>query len=131
MDTKNKFIGSGIIFPIELNQYGRPDIISNNALIKASLNMILKWRIRTRYFNEAFGSRIEDILEEPDDSIAKALLTLFINESIIKWEKRVDVHRIDLVDAGENRIDARLFYRIKNTKDEDIMIFPFYKNINY
>jgi len=131
MDTKNKFIGSGIIFPIELNQYGRPDIISNNALIKASLNMILKWRIRTRYFNELFGSRIEDILEEPDDSIAKALLTLFINESIIKWEKRVDVHRIDLVDAGENRIDARLFYRIKNTKDEDIMIFPFYKNINY
>jgi len=52
MSTKNKFIGSGIIFPIILNQYGRPDIISDKELIKASINMILKWRIRTRYFNE-------------------------------------------------------------------------------
>ena len=131
MSTKNKFIGSGIIFPIILNQYGRPDIISDKELIKASINMILKWRVRTRYFNEAFGSRIEDLLEEPDDSITKALLRLFINESIVKWEKRVDIHRIDLVNAEPNRIDARLFYRIKNTKDEDLMIFPFYKTINY
>jgi len=131
MSTKNKFIGSGIIFPIKLNQRGRPEIIGDKTLIEASITMVLNWRIRTRYFNEAFGSRLEDILEEPDDSITKALLRFFINESIAKWEKRVDIGKIDLFSPGPNRIDARLFYRIKNTKDEDVMIFPFYKSINY
>lgn len=131
MSTKNKFIGSGIIFPIKLNQRGRPEIISDKTLIEASITMVLNWRIRTRYFNEAFGSRLEDILEEPDDSITKALLRFFINESIAKWEKRVDIGKIDLFSPEPNRIDARLFYRIKNTKDEDVMIFPFYKSINY
>lgn len=129
--TKNKFIGSGMIFPIVLNEYGRPDIISNMDLIRASILTILNWQIGTRYFNETFGSRIEDIIEEPDDSISKSLLRFFIEESLVRWEKRIDVMKIQLLSPEPGRIDARLFYTIRNSKTEDVMIFPFYKNIKY
>lgn len=131
MDVKNKFIGSGMVFPITLNADGRPNIVNDLTLIQSSIKVILNWSIRTRFFNELFGSRIDELLEEPDDSISHSLLKFFIQESIGRWEKRVIITNIELHNREASRIDARLFYNIRNTKIEETMVFPFYKNIKY
>lgn len=130
-EVKNKFIGSGMVFPIEINAQGRPDIIKDEKLIRSSINIILNWFWGTRFFNELFGSRIEEIIEEPDDSISKSLLRFFIKESLVRWEKRIVVNNIQILNNNPTRLDARLFYTIRNSKIEDTMIFPFYKNIKY
>ncbi len=129
--SRNKFIGSGIIFPIEIGNNGRPEIISDITLIRSSVKIILAWVLGTRYFNEAFGSRIEELIEEPDDSVSKSLLRHFITESLNKWEKRIVIKGVQLTNAGVGKIDVMIYYSIRNSKIEDTMIYPFYNQIQY
>lgn len=130
-EVKNKFIGSGMVFPITLNTEGRPNIVKDTTLIQSSIKIILNWAVRTRFFNELFGSRIEEVLEEPDDSVSQSLLKFFIQESLGRWEKRIVINNIEISNSEPSKIDARLFYNIRNTKIEETLIFPFYKNIKY
>ena len=52
MEAINKFIGSGLIFPIELNEHGRPDTVNDIRLIRSSILNIINWPTRIRFFNE-------------------------------------------------------------------------------
>ena len=96
MDAITKFIGSGIIFPIELNAYGRPDTVNDIRLIRSSILNIINWPTRIRFFNERYGCRIEECLEEPDDSISISLIKHFIAESLSIWEKRIELLPSDI-----------------------------------
>lgn len=131
--AQNQFIGSGIIFPLEIDSNGRSVVRDDISLIKASINHILNWPKNLRFFNEGFGSRLEDLLEEPDDSISRSLAKYFIYESIRDWEKRVELKPsdIEVLDSNETIINLKIVFRLRNTKIEETMIFPFYKNINY
>lgn len=131
--ANNQFIGSGIIFPLEINSNGRSVVRDDISLIKASINHILNWPKNLRFFNESFGSRLEDLLEEPDDSISKSLAKYFIYESIRDWEKRVELKPsdIEILNSDETVINLKIMFRLRNTKIEETMIFPFYKNVNY
>lgn len=124
----NIFIGSGIIFPIELNESGRPDWVDDIRLIKASIQNILYWPSNTRFFNEKFGSRINELIEEPNDSIAKSLLNTFVKEAIANYEKRVTISKVDIISADDFTVNIRLRFYLRNTKIEETMIFPYYKN---
>ena len=132
MTTINKFIGSGITFPIELNSKRGPVVYNNTKLIECSIANILNWPMRMRWFNEEFGSRIEEILEEPDDTVSRTLLREFIREALRKWEKRIVVKDIiTLPPKYLGRIDVSITYQIRNTKIEETIIYPFYKELIY
>lgn len=132
MATKNKFIGSGLIFPIELNDKGRPDIVSDIRLIRSSILNIINWPTQTRFFNETYGCRLEECLEEPDDVISLTLAKFFISESISKWEKRVELlpSGVTVLESTPGIINLQLRYVLRSTKIEETFIFPFYKEIN-
>lgn len=122
------FIGQGITFPITINEFGRPNIESNTEIIISSIKNILYWDINQRWFNEEFGSRIERILEEPNDVISEALLEHFIEESLMKWEKRITVKQINILRKPEG-VDVRLTFIINTTNNIETYIFPFYNYI--
>lgn len=131
MEVVKHFIGGGIIFPMVIEK-GRVPIHSDKYLLRASILHILNWPKNHRYFNEQFGCRIEECLEEPLDNITKSLLELFIKESINKWEKRIVIKQIEFKeDIDRATLYVRLVYNIRNTKLEDTYIFPFYRNIKY
>lgn len=129
--VKNKFIGSGLVFPIIINGEGRAVITDDITLIRSSIFIILNWVTRTRYFNELFGSRIEEVLEEPDDSVAQSLIRQFTREALDKWEKRIILQHTEIQHDKTGRINLRLTYSIRNTKVEETYIYPFYKEIIY
>ena len=133
MDSKNKFIGSGIKFPIELNSFGRPDTHNDITLIHSSILNIINWPTRVRFFNEKFGCRIEECLEEPDDSISISLIKHFIAESLSIWEKRIELlpSDIKILNSTPSVINVQIRFFIRNTKIEETFIFPFYKEIIY
>ena len=133
MDAITKFIGSGIIFPIELNAYGRPDTVNDIRLIRSSILNIINWPTRIRFFNERYGCRIEECLEEPDDSISRSLVKHFIVESIQEWEKRVELYSsgIKVLESTPTVVNFQITYTIRNTKLEETFIYPFYKDITY
>lgn len=123
-------IGSGIIFPIEINNEGRPDYINDTRLIVSSINMILGSSKNVRYFNENFGSRIHELLHEPNDSVATTLLEYFILEALSTYEKRIVLQSVRVVSYNLSVVNILLKYTITNTKVEDTLIFPYYKNIS-
>lgn len=129
--TINKFIGSGIVFPIEINTLGRPDYHNDIKLIRASILNILNWPQRIRFFNEKFGCRIEEVLEEPDDAVSQSLIRHFVRDSIDLWEKRVELIDIEIDGDTPTVIKLKILYRIRETKHEESFIFPFYKQISY
>ena len=133
MSSNNKFIGSGIIFPLQLDDGGRLKVDNTIELINASIKNIINWPERTKFFNEAYGCRIWELLEEPDDSLTKSLAKQFITDSINQWEKRVELvnSNIKVVGINQSSINLSITYRIRNTKIEETFIFPFYKEINY
>jgi len=130
-DTVNKFIGSGMIFPIELDNSGKPPIYNNIKLIRSSIINILSWPKRTRFFNEHFGSRIGEVIEEPNDNISNSLIIHFVTDALQTWEKRIELVSLDIDDEKPGVVFLKIVYRIRETKIDDSFIFPFYKQIIY
>ena len=125
----NKFIGTGIVFPIVVNADGNVDIVDGIPLLEASIKTILYWPQSQRFFNAAFGSRLFQVIEEPNDLVSKVLIRAFIIEAINNWEKRVIVKDLNLVRSNDTTIILELTYIIRSTNTEQAMTFPFYKNI--
>lgn len=128
--AKDIIIGSGIVFPITLNTEGRVPIYNNVELIRSSILIIINWVKDSRFFNEEFGCRLEEVLEEPNDLHSISIARMFIKEALEKWEKRItiDIRDIDIMSAGTN-IDIQIKYLIKASNEEDTFIFPYYRNI--
>ena len=127
-----KFIGSGITFPLQIEK-GSVVVKSDFSLIRSSIGIILNWQIGTRFYNERFGSRIWECLEEPNDNVVKALLSHFIIESLTLWEKRIELKNNSLIytKVSHDKINITLTYRLKNSNIEETYIYPFYKEIIY
>lgn len=129
MTALEKFLGKGIIFPIQLTN-GKPDLTSGPDLIKASLFTILQWSFGTRWYLGEFGSKVEELIEEPNDIVLQGLMKHYIIDAISKQEKRVELISAVIQSMSYNRVDIKLTYRITNSKIEDTMVYPFYRQIN-
>ena len=125
----NKFIGSGITFPILLNDSGRPDLTNGIELIISSMTLILNWPTNTRFFNEKFGNRLEELLDEPNDGVTRSLLNTFVRNALLQ-EKRVVVNKVDIYDYDNYRVNIRINFKIRDTQIEETLIFPYYKTIS-
>lgn len=126
----SKFIGSGILFPIKLSEAGRPDFVSNMSLIICSMKIILNWPRNIRFFNELFGTRNWECLEEPNDGITKSLLRTFSKDGLEKYEKRIEVLDVSVQSHDRYKVNLLISFRLRNTKIEETLIFPYYKIIS-
>jgi phage baseplate assembly protein W len=124
------FIGSGISFPIQLNN-GKVVVSSGFELIRSSILMILGWPVGTRFYLSEFGSKLEDLLEEPNDDILKQIIYTFVVDPITVWEKRITLVDVSLEDVTQTKLNLRMTYRILNSQTTDTFVFPFYRNIVY
>lgn len=133
MDATNKFIGSGLIFPIQLDSLGRATVDNGYELLRTSIVHIMAYPKDTRWFNEKFGARLWEVLEEPNDLIGVSLVKTFVLESIRIWEPRVELLEVTVLTgtATLEKIDIQLTYRIRNSKTKDTFIFAFYKELIY
>ena len=125
-------IGIGIIFPITINANGSVELYSGWPLISSAIRTLLAFHIGTRFFQGEYGSRMDDLLEEPSDQIIKDLIETFTRDALEKFEKRVVVNNINAVQDLNHpeRWEVKLHLRIANTHQEEIMVWPFYTRIN-
>lgn len=125
----DQYYGSGIIFPIELTSTGLPIIRKGAELIKPSIRTILTWPQNKRIFLNQFGSRLNELLEEPNDELLKGLINFFVRDSLETWEKRIDVIDVQISRKEPEELEVSVTYQNKITGLEDVMTFPFYKTI--
>lgn len=123
------FLGTGLSYPIELEN-GKPVVSKGKALITSSIKTILSWVLGTRFFLGEFGTRIYDLLEEPNDTVANDLLEAFIKEGLTKWEKRITVSGVKVSQTENNKL-ATIIYSINGLPGLETFIWPIYSEIKY
>lgn len=122
------YIGNGLTFPFEL-QNGRGVIKSGYDLIRSSIRSILSFEIGRRFYLGEFGSRLNDMLEEPNDEVVHNMINVFVVDAITTWEKRIQSISTTIESIDYDKIQVRLVYRVVNAQNSDSFIYPFYKQI--
>jgi phage baseplate assembly protein W len=118
---------SGLIFPVKLLD-GHHVFTQDLDLIKASIKIILSWPLKTRFFNGDFGSRIYEVIEEPNDDILITIVRRFIIDSISRWEQRIELVSMDILRPEVSKLTVNLVYRIKDLDIQDSLFYTYYIN---
>lgn len=117
----------GLVFPIILSS-GKHTISDDLDLIKSSISTIVSWPLFTREYEDDFGSRIYEALEDQNDEVLMTLIKQFIIDAITKWERRIELQRMVFERPNNERLIVNLTYRIKDLNIEDILRYTFYTN---
>lgn len=92
-------IGIGAIFPIELKennqgQTGWYPVYGDSKLIEENIKALLLYEIGQRLRQEDFGTKLIEVLEEPNTSALSFLVREYIMQALAKYESRVVVTKI-------------------------------------
>lgn len=116
MDSSKIILGSGISFPLVLDHLGKVVIDDHEVLIERSIRAILSWPTSTRPFTPPFGSRIWEVIGEPNDTITESLVKLFIIEAINTWENRISLLEVNVNKPDSHILNIELVYLINSTQ---------------
>lgn len=128
------FLGKGLRFPFAFARRSGGAQVStvtstDHAHIHESILQILGTRPGERFMNPEFGSRLKDLVFEPNDSVLKGLIRHYVIDAIERWEKRVYVTDVSFDDSPEavdaNGIPVRISYRVIDTQVEGNLVWPF------
>lgn len=127
----DKFIGKGLTFPIELDQYGKAVLKNGLELLESDLKVLMNWPYGTRFFEESYGTKLEEFLEEPNDVILQTEINHFVTEAIRTWEKRVVVGRVEYTRIKDaTGVYIKIPCGIAKTKFASTFIVPYYSVLN-
>jgi len=102
---------NGLFFPVVFDN-GRvvyPGLMDS---LDASLRHIFSWPYGTRYFNPAFGSRIEAMLGRGVTPELMTSIKMDIRTAIEAWETRLIISSL-IIESIEDRVSVKLEARIK------------------
>ncbi len=128
------FLGKGLRFPFAFQKRSGGAQVStvtsmDHAHIHESILQILGTRPGERFMNPEFGSRLKDLVFEPNDSVSKGLIRHYVIDAIERWEKRVYVTDVTFDDSPEtvdaNTIPVRISYRVIDTQVAGNLVWPF------
>lgn len=93
-------------------------------LIKSSIQMILQTRLGERVMLPEYGSRLAELLYEPNDSVLVSLAKRFIVDALARWEPRIKVLG-SIILANENEMQININYEISLLGVEDSITLIF------
>lgn len=125
------YIGKGITFPIEISSLGGPVIKTGFDLVNSSIKNILMWPRNQRIFLSQYGSPLSLLVEEPNDILLSSLASNFVTNTLKKWEKRITIIEVRVVNISAEKLDISLTYKLTKSNLEETFVFPFYRNIIY
>ena len=124
------YLGQGLAMPLVLRQ-GAVDTISDIPLIEQSIITILNTPKGSRFFLPEFGSRLKELLFEPNDDVLQDLLRFFVFEALRDWEKRAEFVDIVFDKPSEDVLNCEIKYRILQSNEINSFIYPFYRQLKY
>jgi len=124
-----RYLGNTITYPLNLVN-GKPTIANSQRSIEQAILAILNTDKGSRFFLPEYGSRLSELLFEPNDEVLTSLIRQFIFEAIQQWEQRVKFLGVSF-DIAEDVVNCTISYRIVATSESLSFIFPFYRKIIY
>ncbi|MBQ9712706.1 MAG: GPW/gp25 family protein [Bacteroidales bacterium] len=125
-------IGKGWSFPPHFTKAGCVEMTSGTEEIEGSLAAIFSTRIGERLFRPDFGCDMEEYQFTPMDSSSASKLRRTIEKTVRKYEPRIDVVEVGLegTDFQEGKLRISIKYTLKDSYDNDNIIYPFHYENN-
>ncbi len=121
-------IGKGWAFPPRLGPHGQIELVGGAAEIEQAILMILRTSPGQRVMRPEFGCGLQDLVFMPNNSQTANQIRRTVRLSLGRWEPRIQDIEVDVQPDPDD--DARLLidirYRIKATRDQRSLVYPFY-----
>ena len=130
MAITKSFLGTGWGFPPSFsNTTLQVGMLSDEADIQSSLEILLTTRQGERPMRPDYGCNLDELLFEPLTTTFKTYIKDLIATAILYYEPRIIVNKIGLDDTGEldGRILISIEYTVRSTNSRFNFVFPFYK----
>lgn len=126
----NPLIGKGWTFPVGVDGRGGIALSTDTTDIDQAIITILSTGIGQRAMRPDFGCRIHDLAFAPINAQTLGLVQRYVEEAIGWWEPRIDLIEVEVTTDSSMRAVGKLIidihYRVKSTKDERSLVYPFY-----
>lgn len=124
-----KYLGIAIKYPVQVVS-GLPVLSKGIIAVEEAIITLLNTPIGSRFFLPEYGSRIHELVFEPNDEFLVATMRRFIGEAIEIWEKRVRfVDATFLVD--NDKVDVTINCIILDSNEIESFVMPFYRKLKY
>ena len=130
------FLGRGLKFPFRFQRRSGGAQISlatstEHEHIHESIIQILGTWPGERFMRPEFGSRLKDLVFEPNDEVLKGLIRHYVIDAVKRWEKRIVVTGVAFDDSPSNKdsnlLPVRIAYRVIQSQVEGNLVYPFYR----
>ena len=124
----NKFLGTGLGFPLRTDARGKIVLTSGTQDIEEAIRIILSTRPGERVMRPNFGCRAHELLFEPRTPTTISLLQEYVYEALRMWEPRINITMVDVIidDAHDGALLAQIQYQVKATHDTRSIVHPFF-----
>jgi len=130
MDQHSEIIGRGWTFPVGPGAAGMLALSSGVNDIDESISLILGTHPGERVMRPDFGCRIHELVFHPPTGDTLGLARRYVQEALGWWEPRIDVLDVTARPDEDNPAQGTLLifitYRVRATKDERTLVYPFY-----
>ena len=123
------FLGSGLAFPLQVDQRGGVALVHGEEDVAQAIAIILGTAQGERPMRPEFGCAIHDHVFAELDASTLGDMERAVREALARWEPRIDVVSIDfdLSDiAGRGVVQIDLGYRLRATNSIRNLVYPFY-----
>lgn len=131
MPGVKSFLGTGWSFPPKFSKVtNEVNMLSDEADIQSSLEILLSTRQGERVMNHKYGCNLDEMVFEPMTTTFKTYIKDMIQTAILYYEPRIDVKKIDLDDSrdAEGVVLVIIEYIVRTTNSRFNYVYPFYKN---
>lgn len=130
MKLIKSFLGTGWSFPPTFTKSsGEVEMLSDEADIKSSLEILLSTRRGERVMQHKYGCNLDEMVFEPLTTTFKTYIRDMITTAILYYEPRIEAKKIELDDSRESEgvILVIIEYVVRSTNSRFNFVYPFYK----
>jgi phage baseplate assembly protein W len=122
------FLGSGLAFPLGVDQRGAIALAHGEDDIAQAIQIILATAPGERPMRPEFGCGIHRYVFDVVDAETLGRIEREISTAIERWEPRVDLTgvRFDTAATLDGRLDITIDYRVRATNHVRNLVHPFY-----
>ena len=123
----NEALGSGLAFPIQVNEHGGLAVTRGEDKVKQSIMAILSTAKGERVMRPEFGCGIHQYAFTTLDRTSLTLIQSSVREALVLWEPRITVDKVSVEpEPDRGLVRVTIDYTVRSTNATANLVYPFY-----
>jgi len=101
--------------------------------INGAIEFILSTALESRFFLPTFGSALNQLVFEPNDTVFADAMKVYVVDALARWEKRIVILSVDVLttdtDRDENLSRIVVNYKVISSQVVGNYVYPFVREI--